>query len=157
MTTQRNNTTQRSNTSQRNNSTRFKTSRSFTPKSSVVYIGNLPYDIGEKDLESLFNKFGRVKRVNLITNPGTTDSKGIAFITMLKQNDAKRAVKAYDGRVIKGRTIKCSEALERGDEARKAKRPSGNRAPKIDKSDINMIKKEKRKSSLNRMFDNIKR
>ena len=142
------------------NSNNFKKPRSFAPKSSVVYIGNLPYDIGEKDLEGLFGKFGRVRRVNLITEPGSDKSKGIAFITMLKENDAKRAIKAYDGRVIKGRTIKCSEALDRGDGAKKPKKAAQKaNTPKFkkDKQEISMIKRERRKSSLDKMFENIGR
>lgn len=129
--------------------------RSFAPKSSVVYVGNLPYDVNEKDLNSLFSKFGRVRNVNLITTPGTDKSKGIAFITMLKDSDAVRAVKSFDGRVIQGRTIKCSKALERGEEPKKKlKGPSPQKRTK--REEINQ-KREKRKSSLDRMFDNIGR
>ena len=79
---------------------------------------------------------------------------------MLKENDAKRAIKAYDGRVIKGRTIKCSEALDRGDGAKKPKKAAQKaNTPKFkkDKQEISMIKRERRKSSLDKMFENIGR
>ena len=129
----------------------FKPSRNFAPTSGVVYIGNLPYELTTKDLENLFFKFGRVRKVDLITNPGTTESKGIAFVTMLKKRDAERAVKTLDKRVIKGRTVKCSMALDRVEE--KPRRTV--KKSKTPKSDIALIKKSRRKSSLDRMFDNI--
>ena len=71
--------------------------------------------------------------------------------TMLKKRDAERAVKALDKRVIKGRTVKCSMALDRAED--KPKRTI--KKSKTPKSDIALIKKSRRKSSLDRMFDNI--
>ncbi len=130
------------------------TNRSFTPKGATVYLGNLPYSVTEKDIKALFSKFGVVKTAKLITEPGSTKSKGISFIYMLKEKDAIKAVEYFNGKSFSGRTLKCSIALERdGAKVGTVKNPRPK--TKTSKEDLAMVKKERRKSSLDKMFENI--
>lgn len=80
------------------------------PQGKTVYIGNLRYDLAEKDIFGIFGKFGRVKYVKLVKVPGSDKSKGIAFVNMLKSTDADKAIKTLDGHTIGGRKVKVSAA-----------------------------------------------
>ncbi|OIQ20497.1 MAG: hypothetical protein BM556_00720 [Bacteriovorax sp. MedPE-SWde] len=84
----------------------------YQPKGKTVYVGNLRYKVTKKDLHGIFSKFGKVRDVNLITEPGSEKSKGIAFVKMLKAKEADKAIAYLDGRVVDGRTLKASEAAE---------------------------------------------
>ncbi len=128
--------------------------RSFAPKGGTVYLGNLPYSVTEKDIKALFAKFGIVKTAKLITQPGSTKSKGIAFIYMLKEKDALKAVEYFNRKSFSGRTLKCSIAKERGEEQKKNTFKPRVRT-KTSKEDLAAVKKERRRSSLDKMFESI--
>lgn len=133
--------------------------KKFAPKGKTVYIGNLRYNIDEKALYGLFGKFGKVKNVKLITKPGTEESKGIAFVDMLKGTDAEKAIKNLDGRIIGGRTVKVSEAID--NMKKPAPKKESKDAQKIEKlmkeMEIVERKKAKRKRGLNELFTNTGR
>lgn len=84
----------------------------YKPKGMTVYVGNLNYKVTKKDLFGIFAKFGKVKTVNLQTQPGTDKSKGIAFVRMEKAKDGLKAIDYLNGREVDGRTLKASEANE---------------------------------------------
>lgn len=124
----------------------------FQPKGKTVYVGNLNYKVSKKDLFGIFAKFGKVKTVNLITEPGSEKSKGIAFVRMEKGKDADKAIAYLDGRIVDGRTLKASEAQET-DYTRKPK-PFTTKRSKVD---LGTEKKEararKQKRGLNELKD----
>jgi RNA recognition motif-containing protein len=62
-----------------------------------IYVGNFSQQVTEKDLRGLFSRTGKVVSVDLITDPGTGQSKGFAFVEMLSQGEAGKAVSEYDG------------------------------------------------------------
>ncbi|WP_127717130.1 RNA-binding protein [Halobacteriovorax sp. HLS] len=82
-------------------------------KNPVVYIGNLNYKKDDFGVMKLFKPFGYVEKVNLILDEKTEKSKGIAFVEMQTKKAALDAVAALNGKVIDGRTVKVSIALER--------------------------------------------
>lgn len=56
-----------------------------------IYIGNLPMDVTEKDMDDVFYKFGRIVDIDLKT-PARPPAFG--FITFQDARDAEEAVRA---------------------------------------------------------------
>ena len=75
-----------------------------------VYVGNLAYSVGEKDLEDLFAQHGKVESVKVIMDRDTGRSKGFAFVEFANSEDAQTAMKALDGTDLQGRALKVNES-----------------------------------------------
>lgn len=74
-----------------------------------LFVGNLNYNVKETDLKDLFDKYGEVKSVSIITDKYSGQSKGFAFVEMAKAEDAEKAL-AENGSDLMGRAINVSEA-----------------------------------------------
>ncbi|MBI3316561.1 MAG: RNA-binding protein [Candidatus Omnitrophica bacterium] len=74
-----------------------------------LFVGNLSYNVKESDLQELFQKYGEIKSVSLITDKYSGQSKGFAFVEMATSEDAEKAL-AENGKDFLGRTINVSEA-----------------------------------------------
>jgi len=86
--------------------------------SSNLYVGNLPFDVGEKDLEELFTSYGEVVSANVITDRQTGRARGFAFVEMGQSEDAKKAIEALDGKEFKGRNLTVNVAKPRTENSR---------------------------------------
>ncbi|MBA4387823.1 MAG: hypothetical protein C0404_07570 [Verrucomicrobia bacterium] len=75
-----------------------------------IYVGNLPYEMDERDLNELFAKFGGVSSCRIIKNKFNGKSRGYGFVEMNDGGEVRTAVKALNGREIKGRRIVVNEA-----------------------------------------------
>jgi RNA recognition motif-containing protein len=75
-----------------------------------LYVGNLPYSATQQTLQDLFSQCGTVASVNVITDRGTGQSKGFAFVEMSDDSEAQKAIKELDGSSLDGRPIKVNEA-----------------------------------------------
>jgi len=80
-----------------------------------LYVGNLAFDVTNTDLEEAFAPVGPCDSVAVITDRATGQSRGFGFVEMSSESDAQRAIQELDGREIKGRAIRVSEARERDD------------------------------------------
>lgn len=74
-----------------------------------LYVGNLNYSVTESDLYTLFQKYGEVKAVSLVTDKYSGQSKGFAFVEMANVSDAEKAL-AENGNDFMGRSLSVSEA-----------------------------------------------
>ena len=70
-----------------------------------LYVGNLPFSLGEEALEELFAESGKVKSVSMPTDRETGRKRGFAFVEMETQEAAEAAMKALDGQSVDGRQI----------------------------------------------------
>ena len=75
-----------------------------------LFVGNLPYTATAADLERLFTEVGKVATVSLVTDRGTGQSKGFAFVDMGSKEEAAAAIKRFDGQEALGRVLKVNEA-----------------------------------------------
>src|SRR3954469_9005282 len=76
-----------------------------------IFVGNLSFDATTDSVRSLFEQYGTVDKVNLITDRETGQSRGFGFVEMGGSGDeALRAIAALDGRELGGRAIKVNEA-----------------------------------------------
>jgi RNA recognition motif-containing protein len=75
-----------------------------------IYIGNIHKNVTKEELKEKFGKYGQVATVKLKKDLFTGENKGYAFVAMPIQAEAKAAVKALNGKKLRGREIKVTEA-----------------------------------------------
>jgi RNA recognition motif-containing protein len=75
-----------------------------------LFIGNLPYDISEPELLSLFNEFGEVVNANLVKDNYTGRSRGFAFVEMDSRSSGQQAMESLNKSVYKSKALVCNEA-----------------------------------------------
>ncbi len=79
-----------------------------------LYVGNLPYDTSEAGLKEAFGQDGRqVATVHLVMDRETGRPRGFAFVEMVNDEDAKKAIVAMDGAEFGGRRLRVNEAEDR--------------------------------------------
>jgi hypothetical protein len=81
-------------------------------KEVSVFVGNLAFKAGANDLRELFEDFGEVQSVRVMTDRATRRPKGFAFVEMDKKG-AKAAIAELDGAEFFGRDIKVNYAARR--------------------------------------------
>jgi RNA recognition motif-containing protein len=64
---------------------------------TTLYVGNFSQQVTEKELRGLFSRVGKVVSVDLIEDPKTRKSKGFAFVEMVDQGEAGKALSEYNG------------------------------------------------------------
>ena len=75
-----------------------------------LYVGNLPYDTGEQDLESLFAAAGTVESVSVMRDMATGRARGFAFVEMASDEDAQNAISQFNNYSLGGRNLTVNEA-----------------------------------------------
>jgi len=85
-----------------------------------IFVGSLPFKIEEGDLQTIFEEYGEVSAVRIITDKFSGRSKGFGFVEMPNDEEAKKAIEQLNGAELEGRTIVVNESEER-------KRDGGNR------------------------------
>jgi RNA recognition motif-containing protein len=80
-----------------------------------LYVGNLSFQTREEELRTLFEQFGEVTSVKIITDRDTGRSKGFAFVEMANQEDALNAIQNLNNKEVSDRNIKVNEARKRED------------------------------------------
>lgn len=78
--------------------------------STKLYVGNLPYETTESDLQSLFEGAGPVATVTIMRDRATGQARGFAFVEMGDVESARRAVSELDKREFGGRNLTVNEA-----------------------------------------------
>ncbi|MEE8054969.1 MAG: RNA-binding protein [Gammaproteobacteria bacterium] len=87
-----------------------------------IYVGNLPYDIGEDELRDVFSQFGEVSKVNIIMDKFSGQPKGFGFVEMPNDSEADEAIKALNDSALKGRNIKVNQAKPRRERSQRKPR-----------------------------------
>ena len=78
--------------------------------STKLYVGNLPYEATEADLQTLFESAGQVSTVNIIRDRATGQARGFAFVEMNDAESAQRAISELDKHQYGGRSLTVNEA-----------------------------------------------
>jgi RNA recognition motif-containing protein len=82
-----------------------------------IFVGNLNFGATEGAVRSLFEAYGTVDRVNIITDRDTGQARGFGFVEMSANAEADRAIAELNGRELDGRALNVNEArpkTERG-------------------------------------------
>jgi cold-inducible RNA-binding protein len=80
-----------------------------------IFVGNLSFGATEDALRSMFEAYGQVDRVNLVTDRETGRARGFAFVEMSNDADAQKAIAALNGRELDGRALNINEARPKED------------------------------------------
>jgi RNA recognition motif-containing protein len=75
-----------------------------------IFVGNLDFAATEASLRTLFEPYGAVERVSLVTDRDTGRSRGFAFVEMTDAAEADRAIAALNGADLDGRALNVNEA-----------------------------------------------
>ena len=82
-----------------------------------IFVGNLSFNTNEDELRQIFEAYGQVDRVSILTDRDTGRSRGFGFVEMTSDEDGEKAIAALNGSQFGGRTINENEArptAERG-------------------------------------------
>ena len=82
-----------------------------------IFVGNLSFGTTEDSIRSLFESYGSVDRVNIVTDRDTGQARGFAFVEMSVDSEGVAAINDLNGRDLDGRTLNVNEArpkAERG-------------------------------------------
>ncbi len=77
-----------------------------------LFVGNLPWSVGDTELEDLFADQGTVQSARVITDRETGRSRGFGFVE-IETNDANAVINAVNGREINGRPLRVNRAEEK--------------------------------------------
>jgi len=78
-----------------------------------IYVGNLPFNTTNDQLEDLFGEHGTVSRAQVISDRETGRSRGFGFVEMEDDNAAEAAIEAINGSDFGGRDLKVNVARPR--------------------------------------------
>jgi RNA recognition motif-containing protein len=70
-----------------------------------LYVGNLPYETTETDLQTLFQQTGQVASVNVMRDRATGQARGFAFVEMSSSDEANAAINQLDQKPFGGRNL----------------------------------------------------
>jgi RNA recognition motif-containing protein len=80
-----------------------------------IFVGNLSYNVSENAIRSLFEEYGTVDRVSVVTDRDTGQQKGFAFVEMGVDAEGDRAIESLSGRDLNGRALTVNEARPKAD------------------------------------------
>jgi RNA recognition motif-containing protein len=80
-----------------------------------LYVGNLSYDMQDRDLQELFAEYGTVTSAKIVTDRESGRSKGFGFVEMSTDAEAQAAITALNGQEINGRALTVNEARPKED------------------------------------------
>ena len=75
-----------------------------------IFVGNLDFGATDASVRTIFERYGTVDRVNLVTDRETGRARGFAFVEMSNTDEADRAIAALNGSDFEGRTLNVNEA-----------------------------------------------
>jgi RNA recognition motif-containing protein len=78
-----------------------------------IYVSNLAYNATDDDLRQLFESYGEVDTIRIITDRDTGQSRGFGFVEMPDSAAAKAAIQGLQGKELGGRTLAVNEARPR--------------------------------------------
>ena len=80
-----------------------------------IFVGNLSFGATEDAVRSLFEQYGAVDRVSIVTDRDTGRAKGFGFVEMANDQEAERAINSLNGQELDGRNLTINEARPKED------------------------------------------
>jgi RNA recognition motif-containing protein len=78
-----------------------------------IYVSNIAFTATTHDLRQLFESYGAVEKINIITDRDTGQSRGFGFVEMPDSSAAKAAIQGLQGQELAGRNLTVNEAKPR--------------------------------------------
>jgi RNA recognition motif-containing protein len=83
-----------------------------------IYVGNLPFELDDAELERTFTAYGEVTSARVIQDRESGRSRGFGFVEMADNTQAEAAIQALNGKDFNGRPLTVNEAKPREDRPR---------------------------------------
>jgi ELAV like protein 2/3/4 len=80
----------------------------------VLFVYNLAPEIQELDLWRLFGPFGAILNIKIVTDSATNQSKGYAFVTMVKYEESVLVIRALNGYKLADRVLQVNFKTNKG-------------------------------------------
>src|SRR5690349_5117189 len=80
-----------------------------------IFVGNLSFGATEGAVRSMFEQYGAVDKVSIITDRDTGQARGFGFVEMSNNAEADRAINELNGRELDGRAMNVNEARPKTD------------------------------------------
>jgi cold-inducible RNA-binding protein len=90
-----------------------------------VFVGNMNFKTTEDDLRTLFEPFGEIGRIHIVSDLDSGLPRGFAFIDMPDDMEAANAIANLNGKELAGRTLRVNEAAPRLERTRPRSNFSG--------------------------------
>jgi len=90
-----------------------------------LYVGNLPYETGEAELQELFARAGAVEKVTVMRDATTGRARGFGFVEMGSDSEAQQAISELNDFQLGGRGLTVNEARPRESSFGGGGRPGG--------------------------------
>jgi len=84
-----------------------------------IYVGNLSFDATEDQVRTMFEAYGPVDKVSIVTDRDTGQPRGFAFVEMTDDDSAGKAMEALNGTNLGGRNLTVNEARPKTDRPRR--------------------------------------
>ena len=75
-----------------------------------IYVGNLAYATGDRELQELFEAYGNVTSARVIMDKMSGRSKGFGFVEMPDKAEAEKAIENINGSEVDGRSLRVNES-----------------------------------------------
>jgi len=80
-----------------------------------LFVGNFAFSTTEDDLRAMFEPYGSIDSVAVVTDRTTGRSRGFGFVEMPDKGQAEKAIEALNGKQVGGRTLNINEARPKAD------------------------------------------
>jgi cold-inducible RNA-binding protein len=80
-----------------------------------LFVGNFAFSTTEDDLRAMFEPYGSIDSVAVVTDRNTGRSRGFGFVEMPDRGQAEKAIEALNGKQVGGRTLNINEARPKAD------------------------------------------
>jgi cold-inducible RNA-binding protein len=80
-----------------------------------IFVGNLSFSATEDSVRALFEAYGAVDRVNLITDRDSGQARGFGFVEMSNNAEGDKAIAGLNGKELDGRALNVNEARPKED------------------------------------------
>ena len=78
-----------------------------------IFVGNLAFNTTDQDIRQLFEPYGMVDTIRIITDRDTGTPRGFGFVDMPDSRAAQSAIQGLQGKELGGRTLNVNEAKPR--------------------------------------------
>lgn len=92
-----------------------------------IFVGNLDFNTSEDEIRQLFQAYGQVDRISIMTDRDTGRSRGFGFVEMANAEEGEKAIAALNGSDVGGRKLNVNEARPKTERAGGGGRDRGDR------------------------------
>ncbi len=75
-----------------------------------LYVGNMSFQTTESELRSIFEPYGEITRIQVMTDRDTGQARGFAFVELADDDEAAKAITELNGKELDGRALNVNEA-----------------------------------------------